>query len=126
MIPQTMGGDDNPLDVLVIMDQPTPPGCVIECRPIGVMRMRDGKNRDDKILSVPSSNPKFKDFKDLEDVPPQFKEELIHFFQEYANLTGETVNIIAWENAKDALRTIDRGKDLYRQMLTIKSLFLID
>jgi inorganic pyrophosphatase len=126
MIPQAMGGDNNPLDVLVIMDQPTFPGCVIECRPIAVMRMRDGKDRDDKILSVPLSNPQFKEMKDLKDVPPLFLDELTHFFQEFGKLEGKTAQVIDWEDAKNALRTIERGKDLYKQILTIKSLFLLD
>lgn len=121
-----MGGDNNPLDVLVIMDQPTFPGCVIECRPIAVMRMRDGKDRDDKILSVPLSNPQFKEMKDLKDVPPLFLDELTHFFQEFGKLEGKTAQVIDWEDAKNALRTIERGKDLYKQILTIKSLFLLD
>jgi len=126
MIPQAMGGDNNPLDVLVIMDQPTFPGCVIECRPIAVMRMRDGKDRDDKILSVPLSNPQFKEMKDLKDVPHLFLDELTHFFQEFGKLEGKTTQVIDWEDAKNALRTIERGKDLYKQILTIKSLFLLD
>jgi len=126
MIPQTVGGDDNPLDVLVIMDQPTFPGCIIECRPIAVLRMRDGKSRDDKILSVPSSNSQFKEMKDLKDIPPYFLDEITHFCQEYGKLEGRTAKVIDWEDAKNALRTIERAKDLYKQMLTIKSLFLLD
>jgi inorganic pyrophosphatase len=126
MIPQTMGGDDNPLDVLVIMDQPTFSGCVIECRPIAVMRMGDGKGRDDKILSVPLSNPQFKEMKDLKDIPQSFLDEITHFFQEFGKLGGKTAHVIDWENDNNALRTIERGKDLYKQMLTIKSLFLLD
>jgi len=126
MIPQTVGGDDNPLDALVIMDQPTFPGCIMECRPIAVLRMRDGDVRDDKIISVPSSDPRFKEMKDLEDIPPLFLDEITHFFQEYGKLEGKTTSVIDWENAKNALRTIERGKDLYKQMLTIKSLFLLD
>jgi inorganic pyrophosphatase len=126
MIPQTVGGDANPLDVLVIMDQPTFPGCIIECRPIAVLRMKDGNDRDDKILCVPTDNPRFKEVKDIGDVHPLFLDEITHFFQEYGKLEGKNTRIIDWENAKNALRTIERAKDLYRQMLTIKSLFLLD
>lgn len=126
MIPQTVGGDGNPLDVLVIMDQPTFPGCIIECRPIAVLRMKDGKDRNDKILCVPTDNSRFKEVRDIEDIPPLFLDEITHFFQEYSKLEGKTIKVIDWENAKNALRTIERAKDLYRQMLTIKSLFLID
>jgi len=126
MIPQTVSGDGNPLDVLVMINQPTFPGCIIECRPIAVLRMRDGKNRDDKILSVPSSDPQFKEMKDLKDIPPFFLDEITHFCQEYGKLEGRTTQMIDWEDAKNALRTIERAKDLYKQMLTFKSLFLLD
>ena len=126
MIPQTMGGDDNPLDVLVIMDQPTFSGCVIECRPIAVMRMGDGKGRDDKILSVPLSNPQFKEMKDLKDIPQSFLDEITHFFQEFGKLGGQNRPMLKIGKMIKRIRTIERGKDLYKQMLTIKSLFLLD
>lgn len=64
--------------------------------------------------------------KDLKDIPPLFLDEITHFFQVYGKLEGKTVKVMDWEDAKNALRTIERAKDLYKQMLTLKSLFLLD
>lgn len=83
MIPQTIGDDGTPLDILVMMHQPTFPGCIIECRPIGVMKMTDEGERDDKILGVPVNDPGFTDINDIQDVPPPFLEEIAYFFREY-------------------------------------------
>src|SRR5665648_148512 len=69
IIPQTLYDDGDPMDVMVLMEQPTFPGCVIETRPIGIMRMIDGDDNDDKILGVPINDPRFKDITDIGDVP---------------------------------------------------------
>ncbi|WP_304124903.1 inorganic diphosphatase [Methanosphaera cuniculi] len=105
-IPQTLWDDGDPLDVLVIMDQPTFPGCLIDVRPVGVMRMIDDNESDDKILAVPLDDPRFNDITDIDELPDYYLKEIIHFFSEYKTLENKTVEITGWEdseNAKDAI-----------------------
>ncbi len=125
MIPQTMGDDGSPLDIMVMMRQPTFPGCIIECRPIGVMKMTDGGERDDKILAIPLNYPGFKDVNDIPDVQPSFLEGIEHFFRGYKKLEGKTTEVLGWKNADKALEAIEHSIELYNDMLSLKSLFLL-
>jgi inorganic pyrophosphatase len=110
-IPQTLYDDGDPMDILVLMDQPTFPGCIIESRPIGIMGMIDGGDKDFKILAVPVEDPKYENIKDIGDVPSHLLDEIAEFFKTYKNLEGKEVEILTWENAevakKEALRSID-------------------
>ena len=67
-IPQTIYDDGDPMDIMVLIDQPTFPGCVIASRPIGIMGMIDGGDKDYKILAVPVDDPKFKDINNISDI----------------------------------------------------------
>ena len=116
IIPQTLWDDGDPMDILVIMDEPTFPGCVIETRPIGIMRMIDGGDSDDKILGVPVNDPRFTDIKDINHVPKQFLDEIEHFFSDYKKLEGKTTKVLGWENAEKAFEAIKHSKDLYNEM----------
>ncbi|AEG18770.1 inorganic diphosphatase [Methanobacterium paludis] len=116
IIPQTLWDDGDPMDILVMMDQPTFPGCVIETRPIGVMRMIDGGDSDDKVLGVPVDDPRCADIKDISDVPKQFLDEVAHFFREYKKLEGKKTEVLGWENAEQAFKAIEHSKDLYNKM----------
>lgn len=125
IIPQTAMGDGNPLEILVLMNQPTFPGCIIQCRPIGVISMIDGENLDDKVIAVPVNDNKFKDFQDIHDVPLAFLEEIEHFFREYKRLEGKNTEILGWKNAKRAFESIKYSIKIYNTVLSVKSLFLI-
>lgn len=115
IIPQTLYDDGDPMDIIVLMEQPTFPGCVIETRPIGIMRMIDGDDNDDKILGVPVNDPRFKDVKDIDDVPEHLLEEIAHFFKEYKHLEGKTTEVLGWENAQKALEAIKHSIKLYKK-----------
>lgn len=101
-IPQTLGEDGDPLDALVLMSVPTFPGVLIEARPIGVLKMIDKGEPDDKLLCVPTEDPRFADFKDLSSVQKPILNEIAHFFEAYKTLEGKKVEIKGWENAKKA------------------------
>ena len=116
IIPKTLWDDGDPMDILVIMDQPTFPGCVIETRPVGVMRMIDGEDSDDKILGVPLNDPMFKDVNDISDLPKAFLDEVAHFFTEYKRLEGKKTKVLGWENAENALKAINHSIDLYNKI----------
>lgn len=116
-IPQTIYDDGDPMDIMVLMEQPTFPGCVIASRPIGIMGMIDGGDKDYKILAVPVDDPKFKDINNISDVPAHLLDEIEEFFLTYKNLEGKKVEVLGWEDAevakKEAIRSIDLYKEKY-------------
>ncbi|WP_457615030.1 inorganic diphosphatase [Methanopyrus sp.] len=112
-IPRTLYDDGDPLDILVIMQDPTFPGCVIEARPIGLMKMLDNDDQDDKVLAVPTEDPRFKDFKDLDDVPKHLLDEIAHMFSEYKRLEGKETEVLGWEGADAAKEAIVHAIELY-------------
>ncbi|MEA4957847.1 Inorganic pyrophosphatase [bioreactor metagenome] len=116
-IPQTIYDDGDPMDIMVLIDQPTFPGCVIASRPIGIMGMIDGGDKDYKILAVPVDDPKFKDINNISDIPSHVLDEIEEFFKTYKNLEGKKVEVLDWEDAeiakKEAIRSIELYKEKY-------------
>ncbi|MEB3272516.1 MAG: inorganic diphosphatase [Prochlorothrix sp.] len=98
-IPNTLADDGDPLDGMVIMDQPTFPGCVIAARPIGMLEMIDGGDRDEKLLCVPAKDPRYTEVKSLKDVAPHRLEEVAEFFRTYKNLEKKVTEILGWKDA---------------------------
>jgi inorganic pyrophosphatase len=82
----TLGEDGDPLDVLVLLDEPTFPGCHLMARPVGVFWMRDDAGPDAKVLAVPSNDPRFAAIRDLPDLPEHLLDEIRHFFEVYKQL----------------------------------------
>ncbi|MEX0777977.1 MAG: inorganic diphosphatase [Phycisphaeraceae bacterium] len=109
-IPQTLAEDGDPLDILVMVNEPTFSGCLIEARPIGLFKMTDRDLNDYKVLAVPSTDPIFADFHDLWRVPAHFLREVEHFFATYKELEGEQgediVKTLGWESADKAREEI--------------------
>ena len=93
-MPKTLWEDGDPFDVLVIMDQPTFPGCIIEARPIGIMRMIDQGDSDDKLLAVPVEDPRFADITDISQLPEHYLKEIEHFFSQYKALQNKNIDEI--------------------------------
>ena len=114
-IPRTYYEDGDPLDVLVMNNEPTFPGCTIEARPLGVFMMFDQDQPDDKILAVPARDPIFKDYKSIADIPQHFLHEVGHFFEVYKDLEGIRVQPVGWEGVEAAYERINHASDLYRQ-----------
>lgn len=104
--PRTYAQDDDPLDALVMVSVPTFPGCVIDVRPIGIFRMTDRDEMDEKVLCVPSKDPLYAEYRSLADVPPHFLKEVEHFFSVYKDLEGVRVHPLGWEDGKVARSTI--------------------
>jgi len=114
-VPQTLHADGDPLDVLVMTNEPTFSGCVIEARPLGVFRLVDRGQLDDKILAVPHTDPLFNDYHALEDVPGHFMSEMAHFFNVYKDLeSGEAVGK-GWEGIEQAHAEIEQAVIRYRE-----------
>ena len=114
-IPQTLAEDDDPCDGLVLVKEPTFAGCLIEVRPIGMLRMRDHGDPDNKILTVPTSDPNQAEYFDIADIPGHFLKEIEHFFHIYKDLEGKEVEVLGWTQSVEAYREIELSIERYRQ-----------
>ncbi|OQA23174.1 MAG: Inorganic pyrophosphatase [Actinobacteria bacterium ADurb.Bin346] len=107
----TLAEDGDEVDVLVMIEEPTFSGCFIEARPIGMLKMKDEKGIDNKILAVPATDPVWNYVNDLHEIPPHMLTEIENFFQTYKKLEAKSVISDGWKSAtfaKDYL--IDRKK----------------
>lgn len=115
-IPGTLGGDGDPLDVLVVLPLPLIPGSVIRCRPVGVLKMTDEAGSDEKLLAVPATKI-FNGYSHIEDigqVSPHWLERIGHFFEHYKDLEkGKWVKVDGWEDAAAAKKIIEEGVATY-------------
>jgi inorganic pyrophosphatase len=106
-VPNTLADDGDPLDGMVLMDQPTFPGCVIAARPIGMLEMIDGGDRDEKILAVPDKDPRYAAIKSLQDIAQHRLDEIVEFFQTYKNLEKKAVEILGWKDVDAVLPLVE-------------------
>jgi inorganic pyrophosphatase len=113
-IDDTLGEDGDPLDALVLLDEPTFPGCHILARPIGVFWMSDEKGPDAKILCVPAKDPRWAHIQDLDHLLPHLQEEITHFFMVYKALEpGKGTEVRDWEGAGAARTEIEAAQRRY-------------
>jgi inorganic pyrophosphatase len=107
----TLAPDGDPLDALVILEEPTFPGCLITCRAIGMFRMRDEKGSDDKVLCVPATDPRMAHLADIGDVSEFDLLEIQHFFEVYKELEpGKMVEASRWVGREKALAEIEASR----------------
>ena len=109
-IPSTRGYDGDPLDVLVLVNSPSFSGCIIEVRPIGVLRMVDQGQKDEKILAVAQSDPVYREINDANQLFPHLLRQIEHFFSIYKSLEGKKTELDGWEGAEAARRIIIEGQ----------------
>jgi inorganic pyrophosphatase len=109
-IPETLARDGDPLDAMVVVSEPTFPGCVIPVKPIALFKMRDDKGEDDKVLCVPLHDPNWNRMEVLEDLPQPFRDEISHFFSMYKEPEGKVVKVDGWHPKEAALNAIDDGR----------------
>ena len=107
-IPNTLADDGDPLDGLVMMDEPTFPGCVIACRPVGMLEMIDGGDRDEKVLCVPVEDPRYAQVKSLDDIAPHRLDEIAEFFRTYKNLQKKVTEILGWQNVDKVMPLVEK------------------
>lgn len=98
----TLAEDGDEVDILVMIEEPTFPGCLIEARPIGVLRMRDEKGADEKVLAVPMRDPRWSHVTDIHELPPHLLSEIENFFLTYKRLEAKVVVSDGWEDAAKA------------------------
>jgi len=112
--PDTLAEDGDPLDALVLLEDPTFPGCHIRARPVAQLEMTDEKGRDLKILCVPAGDPRWDNVQDLHDVPDYLLAEIRHFFVVYKDLEpGKSSTIGDWTSAADAVQAIADARAAY-------------
>jgi len=114
-IPDTDGEDGDPLDAMCIVSEPTFPGCVIPVKVIGLFKMRDDGEVDDKILCVPKKDPNLNHVDGLGDIGEQLKAEISHFFAIYKGPEGKIVEVDGWYPRENALKTIAEARERYRR-----------
>ncbi|TAF01064.1 MAG: inorganic diphosphatase [Oscillatoriales cyanobacterium] len=99
-IPNTLADDGDPLDGMVMMDEPTFPGCIIAARPIGMLEMIDGGDRDEKLLCVPDKDPRYAHVKRLD--------EIAEFFRTYKNLEKKVTEILGWQDVDLVMPLVEK------------------
>ena len=112
-IPGTLADDKDPLDVLVLVQQPSYPGVLIEVRPVGVLNMQDGNEKDQKILSVPTRNPRYDQIHTMDQIFPHVRREIEHFFSIYKELEGKVTTMEGWGGPREARKAITESRQRY-------------
>jgi inorganic pyrophosphatase len=113
-VEDTLGGDGDPLDALVLLDEPTFPGCLIRCRTIGMFRMTDEAGPDEKLVCVPVGDPRLSHLQDIFHLPEFERLEIQHFFEVYKDLEpGKSVEGATWAGRTEAEAEVVRSQQRY-------------
>jgi len=116
-LPRTYCGDGDPLDVLVLGQEPVVPLCILRARAIGVITMRDDKGQDDKIVAVHVDDPEYAHYRDIAELPPHRLREVERFFLDYKVLEHKVVTIDAMRGRADAERVVRAAARLYDERI---------
>tara|TARA_B110000014_G_scaffold253582_1_gene233158 strand:- start:1093 stop:1611 length:519 start_codon:yes stop_codon:yes gene_type:complete len=114
-IPQTLGGDGDPLDAVVLTGEPVITGTVLSARPVGYLKMTDDKGQDEKILAVPVNDPRFNERHKLADMRKHVLLEIEHFFRIYKDLEKKYVDIDTWYDVEDTKKLIAQSHENYKK-----------
>lgn len=119
-IADTLSLDGDPLDALVIVDLPTFPGCVIDARPIGILDMSDEQGHDEKLLTVPTKDPRYRHITRLEDLGPHWLREIENFFATYKALEDKWTELVGWKDEVEAWKVIEEAEQRWKDYLEMK------
>jgi inorganic pyrophosphatase len=112
-VPSTKADDDDPVDVLVLMDEPAFPGCLLKCRPVGIIEGEQGKKkaaeRNDRVVAIEQDNHSYSHIKHVKDLGGPFVEELEKFFVNYHKLSGKKYRVLDIRGPAEAFRRIKDG-----------------
>lgn len=114
-VPQTLWEDDDPLDVIILTTEPLHPGVVVRTRPVGVMRMIDSGEGDDKIIGVPIGDPRWDEVKDIDDLNEHLLKTFKHFYENYKKLQDKVVEVKGFDGRDDAVSAVQKGIKLYEE-----------
>ncbi len=112
-VPQTLFDDGDALDVVLLTTYPLAPGILVKARPVAIMEMIDGGERDDKVVAVPVDDPRFTTVKDITDINPHFIKEMSHFFETYKKVQNKEVTVGEWHDAASAQEAFERSRQMY-------------
>lgn len=113
-VEHTLSEDGDPVDVMVLLSQPTFPGCVVRARVVGMLAMTDEKGVDNKVLAVAEDDPRYKHVQELEQVTPHLLDEIAHFFSVYKTLEGKPTAVGAWSPREAGEREVEASIARYR------------
>lgn len=113
--PQTLWHDGDALDIILLTTYPLLPGILVNARPVGAMLMVDSGESDDKILAVPTEDPRYNEIQDIDDVNQHTMKEAKHFFETYKMLQGKEVKVNGFVNKEKALEKIKESIELYKK-----------
>jgi inorganic pyrophosphatase len=114
-IPQTLGEDEDPLDVLVLMQEPVYPLTIVRARPVGLMTMLDQGQKDEKIICIHLDDPEYRAYTHIRELPPHRLSELRRFFEDYKALENKEVLVRDFGGPEDAVAVVREAMDLYRR-----------
>ena len=114
-IPRTLDDDGDPLDAVLLINEPTFTGCVTVARPVAHIKMIDGKAQDDKIVTVSTTDPFYKHIKSLDDLPRSVIDELTYFYNNYKRAEGAISEVLKWEDAEEAKELIQWARGQYEE-----------
>ena len=114
-LPQTFCDDGDPLDVLVLCQEPITPMCIVQARAIGLIQMRDDMGKDDKVIAVPLKDPEYTHVQDVRDLGPHRILEIRQFMLDYKRLENKEVDVDEMEGASAAHRVIREAAEFYRE-----------
>ncbi|HLD12717.1 MAG TPA: inorganic diphosphatase [Candidatus Nanoarchaeia archaeon] len=116
-LPQTLWFDGDPIDIVILTSESVVPMTLAEVRIIGVMRMLDGDERDEKLIGVYNGDPRCAELKNISDIPRHQMTELKHFFETYKELQGKKCKILEIAGRREALQDIRESQKMYKKML---------
>lgn len=114
-IPSTLAEDGDPVDILVLTDEPTFPGVLLPARPLGYLEMSDEKGRDQKVLAVPVVDPRYDSSRHLDNISRHRLREIEHFFNIYKELEGKQVTVDGWRGMEATYALIREGMKTYKE-----------
>src|SRR5512135_3450792 len=120
-IPRTFCDDQDPLDVLVLAQEPVVPMCIMRARAIGVMQMRDEKGLDDKVIAVHLDDPAYADYTHIRELPKHTLLELKRFFEDYKTLENKSVTVEDFLGPFDAIKVIRQSVVDYKELMKAKA-----
>ncbi len=112
-VPQTLFDDGDALDVVVLTTYPLAPGILVKARPVAIMEMIDGGERDDKVVAVPVDDPRFDEVRDLSDLNKHFIKEMTHFFETYKKVQKKEVTVGEWHGKAEAQAAFEKSREAY-------------
>ena len=118
-IPRTYADDKDPLDVLVLCSEPLIPLSLVQCYPIGVIKMIDDEQADEKIIAIPFQDPTYKCYRDIQGIPRHILDEMMHFFEVYKTLEHKVTTVKEVCGREEAVKVIARSIENYQKVFVI-------